>query len=424
MASRLEFFLLALPQHAPCSLDDQSASLWRNRDYVLLWFGQLVSSLGTRVSGLAFPLLVLAVTGSAAEAGLVGAMRTIPFAVLVLPVGALIDRWDRKRVMIICDACRAVALGSIPIAMAAGVLSAAQLGAAAFVEGTFYTFFNVAETACLPRVVRHDQITSAVSFSNVTESVMQMAGPSVGGLLYAFGRAVPFLTDAISYATSVVTLMTIRTEFQGERNVPRRRIWHDVHEGVVWLWKMPLLRSMALMTGTLNVVSMGWVLMIVVLAQRLHSSSFAVGLVLAGGGVGSIVGSSLCGWLQRRFGLRATMLGAIWLWALTWPIYLIPSIPVMALADCLGFVGASVFMVTALGYRLTVTPDHLQGRVNAVYKLLAFGPEPLSLLLTGILIQEFGAPSTVLICMTPQVVLAVWATVSRRLRVALTSHTV
>jgi MFS family permease len=413
---------LALPQHTLPSLDAHPAGLWRNRDYVLLWFGQLVSSLGTRVSGLAFPLLALAVTGSAAEAGLVGAMRTIPFAILVLPVGALIDRWDRKRVMIVCDVCRAVALGSIPIAIAAGVLSAAQLGAAAFVEGTFYTFFNVAEAACLPRVVRHDQITTAASFNNVTESVMQMAGPSVGGLLYAFGRAVPFLTDAISYTTSVVTLMLIRTEFQGERDAPRRHIWHEVREGIVWLWAMPLLRSMALMTGTLNVVSMGWVLMIVVLAQRFHASSFAVGLVLAGGGVGSIVGSALCGWLQRRFGLRLTMLGAIWLWALTWPIYLVPSIPVMALADCLGFLGASVFMVTALGYRLTVTPDHLQGRVNAVYKLLAFGPEPLSLLMTGILIQVFGAPAAVLICMAPQVILAAWATTSRRLRMALAPH--
>jgi MFS family permease len=413
---------MAIRQPDFTSFEDTPPALWRNRDYMLLWFGQIMSSLGTRVSGLAFPLLVLAVTGSAAQAGIVGALRTVPFAVLVLPAGAYIDRWDRKLVMIVCDVFRAIALGSIPVAMVLGLLSSTQLGIAALVEGTFYTFFNVAETACLPRVVRREQITTAVSFSNVTDSAMQMVGPSVGGLLYAMGRAVPFLTDAISYAASVVTLLFIHSEFQGERDAPQRHIWHEVREGVTWMWGQPLLRSLALMMGTLNVVSMGWVLMIVVLAQRFHATSFEVGVVLAGGGIGSLIGSALCGWLQRRFGVRATMLGAIWLWAVTWPIYLVPNVPVMALADCIGFIGCSVFMVTALGYRLTITPDHLQGRVNAVYKLLAFGPEPLSLLLTGVLIQSFGAPATVLICMAPQVVLAIWATRSRHLKRALALH--
>lgn len=397
---------------------ENSAPLWRNADYIRLWLGQIVSALGTRVSQLAFPLLVLAVTRSPAEAGLVGAMRTIPYGILILPAGAYIDRWDRKRVMILCDSGRTVALGSIPLALALGRLSVIQLALVALVEGALFTFFNVAEAACLPRVVAKEQVSAAVSFNMATESVAQMVGPSVGGLLYAFGRAVPFLTDAVSYAISVITLFTIRREFQGERAAPSQRIWHEVWEGMVWLWRQPLLRVLALMIGTLNLVSMGWVLLIIVLAQRFHASSFSIGLVLAGGGIGSIVGASLCSRLQKRFGLRATMLGAIWLWAATWPLYLVQSVPVMALADALGFLGASIFMVTALTYRMTITPDHLQGRVNAVYKLLAFGPEPLSLLLTGVLIQTVGAPTTVLVIMVPQVVLATWASVGGTLRKA------
>ena len=393
-----------------------SNPLWKNADYLLLWLGQIVSSLGTRVSQIAFPLLVLTITKSPAEAGLVGAMRTLAYPILILPAGAYVDRWDRKRVMILCDAGRAIALGSIPLAIATGHLSILQLAVVALFEGMLFTFFNVAETACLPRVVGKEQVARAVSFNMSTDAVSQMAGPSIGGALYGFGRAVPFLTDAISYAASVVTLSRIRTQFQGERPETETHLWQEVREGMVWLWRQPLMRVLALMIGTLNLFSMGWVLLIIVLAQRFQASSFSIGLVLAAGGIGGVIGASLSNWLQARFGLRATMLSAVWLWSMTWPIYLVQSIPVMAVAEAVGFTGASIFMVTALSYRLFVTPDHLQGRVNAIYKLLAFGPEPLGLLLTGVLIQLTGPVTALLVCMTPQVILAIWASVGGTLR--------
>lgn len=101
--------------------------LWRNRDYMLLWSGQIVSSVGTRVSQLAFPLLVLALTHSPAQAGLIAALRGLPYALFILPAGAMVDRWNRKRVMILCDAGRAIALGSIPIALLLGHLTILQL---------------------------------------------------------------------------------------------------------------------------------------------------------------------------------------------------------------------------------------------------------------------------------------------------------
>jgi MFS family permease len=382
----------------------------------LLWLGQIVSSLGTRVSQIAFPLLVLTITRSPAEAGLVGAMRTLPYPVLVLPAGAYVDRWDRKRVMILCDAGRSLALGTIPLALVTGHLTILQLAIVALFEGTLFTFFNVAETACLPRVVGKEQVGQAVSFNMATDAVSQMLGPSIGGALYGLGRAMPFLADAISYATSVLTLSRIRTQFQGQRASTDTDLWQEVKEGMVWLWRQPLIRVLALMIGTLNLFSMGWVLLIIVLAQRFHASSFSIGLILAAGGIGGVIGASLSSWLQRRFGLRTTMLSAVWLWSSTWPIYLIQSVPVMAVAEAVGFTGASIFMVTALSYRLSVTPDHLQGRVNAIYKLLAFGPEPLSLLLTGALIQMFGPVTALLVCMTPQVMLAVWASTGQTLR--------
>src|ERR1051326_6280022 len=122
-------------------------SLWRNRDYMLLWSGQVVSNIGTQVSQLAFPLLILALTQSPALAGIAAALRALPYLIFSLPAGALIDRWDRKLVMIICDTGRALALGSIPVALLLGHLSIAQIFIVTTIEGTLFVFFNIAEVA-------------------------------------------------------------------------------------------------------------------------------------------------------------------------------------------------------------------------------------------------------------------------------------
>src|SRR5215469_18593601 len=117
-------------------------ALWQNRDYLLLWSGQTVSFVGTQVSGIAFPLLILAITGSPAQAGVASALRSLPYIVFSLPVGALIDRWDRKRVMIICDSGRAVALGSIAVVYALfGTVPLFQLYLVALIEGSLFVFF-------------------------------------------------------------------------------------------------------------------------------------------------------------------------------------------------------------------------------------------------------------------------------------------
>ena len=119
----------------------QPRSLWRNRDYLLLWSGQIISEIGSKSSLLAFPLLMLFLTGSPAQAGLLGALRGLPYILFCLPAGALIDRWNRKRVMILCDTGRALAMGSIPLAYVLGHLTLAQLYIVSFIEGTLYIFF-------------------------------------------------------------------------------------------------------------------------------------------------------------------------------------------------------------------------------------------------------------------------------------------
>jgi MFS family permease len=392
-------------------------SLWRNRDYVLLWSGQTVSSIGTQVSLLAFPLLILAITHSPAQAGIIAALRGLPYALFILPAGALIDRWDRKRVMILCDTGRALALGSIPLALALGRLTIVQLYIVSLVEGTLFTFFSLAETACLPQVVSKEQLPTAVAQSTVIDSISGMLGPSLSGALYSIGRTIPFLTDAISYTASVLSLFFIKAEFQEERDHAPMRLWADIGEGLSWLWHQPLIRFIAILTGGITMPVVGYALILIVLAQGQHASSFVIGLIFACGGVGSILGALLVAPLEKHFGFPQLVIGSTWVWALTWLLFIIAPNPlILGIVTSLAFIIVPIYTSVQFGYRLAVIPDHLQGRVNSVFRLIAFGGQPIGLAMTGVLIQWIGPVSTVLVLFVPQFILCVAATFNKHLR--------
>ncbi len=395
----------------------RSVPLWRNRDYILLWSGQMISSVGTRVSMLAFPLLVLALTHSPAQAGLIGAMRGLPYALLILPAGALVDRWNRKRVMILCDIGRAIALGSIPLALILGRLTITQLYIVSLVEGILFTFFGLAETACLPNVVAKEQLPTAAAQGMAIDSVSGLIGPSIGGVLYGIGRVVPFLADAISYGASVVSLFCMKAKFQKERDPVPLHLWADIKEGLGWLWKQPLIRFLALLTGGMFAPVVGYSLILIVIAQSQHASAFTIGVIFACGGVGSILGAFLVTPLQKRFSFGQIMIVSTWIWALTWLLFAIAPNPlILGIVTAVSFIIVPIFLSVQFGYRLALIPDHLQGRVNSVFRLIAFGSEPIGLAVTGILLQAFGPITTVLILFVPQFLLGIAATLNTGLR--------
>ena len=189
------------------SSSSKPKSLWHNRDYMLLWSGQALSDIGGAVSELAFPLLVLAVTHSPAQAGFVAALRALPATFFSLFAGVLVDRWDRKQVMLVCDAGRALSLASIPIAFALGHLTVWQLYITAFLEGTLMIVFTLAKTAAISQVVTPVQLTTAVAQEEFVEGTTALFGPPLAGILYTLGMMLPFITDAVSYTH--LTLPTI-----------------------------------------------------------------------------------------------------------------------------------------------------------------------------------------------------------------------
>ena len=395
----------------------KTARLWSSRDWVLLWSGQLVSVVGTQVSQLAYPLLMLALTDSPAQAGFLSAARTIPYLLLGLPAGALVDRWDRRRVMIVCDAGRALALGSIPLALAFGWLSLAQLYAVALLEGTLNVFFNLAETAALTRVVSREQIPSATTLNEVTLSTGSMLVPALGGLIFAIGQGFAFLVDAISYAVSVVSVWFIRADLSAPRTADASRLLDDIREGVVWLWRQSLMRFLAFVVGGTVLIESGYMLVVIVLAQRMDASPAAVGLVLGAGGVGSVVGAVLSGPAMRRLTFGQIAMGVHWIWVLLLPLYAIAPTPLALAAITAAAYGVTpIFFVAQYSYRLARIPNELQGRVNGVFRLFQFVGQPLGLALAGLLSQFIGPVNTVLVFAALLLVLALSITLNRELR--------
>lgn len=394
-------------------------SLWRNRDYLLLWSGQAVSSVGAEASQLALPLLILSLTHSPAQAGFAGALRSLSYLLLGLPAGALIDRWDRKRAMILCDAGRALALGSIPLALVLDRLTMAQLYLVSLIEGGLYVFFSLAETAALPQVVAKAQLPAATAQNEVTGGVVTLVGPSLGGALFGVARALPFLVDAISYAASVLSLSWIRLPFQEERPSQPRGLLVEMREGLTWLWREPVVRSLMLLHGGLILSYEGMLLIVLVIAERQHAAPAAIGLAFGISGLGAILGAVLGAQVHKRLHLGQIMVGAFWLFALLWPLYAIaPSLLALGLILGAFWVVDEVYDVAQISYRLALIPEALRGRVNGAFRIVAFGCETLSLALTGLLLQQFGVLATILCFEVPLIVLALAVTLNRALRTA------
>jgi hypothetical protein len=374
----------------------QTKSLWRNRDYLLLRGGQALSDIGGAVSELAFPLLVLTVTHSPAQTGFVVALRALPAPLFSLFAGVLVDRWNRKRVMLVCDIGRALSLASIPLAYMLGYLTIWQLSLAAFLEGTLMMMFTLAKAAALPQVVTRTQLTTAVAQEEFVEGTTALLGPSFSGVLYTLGAMFPFLTDAFSYLISLATLLLIRTPFQQERPLTQRNVWAEIGSGVLWVWHQPFILTMTLLMGAGAFIFSSNALLIIILAQQHHASAVVIGLIFAAGGVGAILGSWLAPHLQHRLTVGQSILLCRWYFVLIWPLYALVPFPFVlgALEFGTGFVDP-IEDVPYFSHRLKLIPDEFKGRVISVCRLVPATMRPLGLALTGILIQRIGIFPTI-----------------------------
>ena len=371
-----------------------STPLRRNRDFQLLWFGQAISVIGSRTSQIAYPLLVLAMTGSAAAAGIVGFLGTLPYILFQLPAGVVMDRVSRRRVMIACDAIRLGALGSIPAAALVGRLTLIQVTIVAFVEGTTFVFFRLGEVSAIRLIVPPAQHPEALSQNEARLRAATLLGNPIGGFLFDISRTLPFLADAFSYAVSLVTLLLIRAPFEETRTEKPHNVVADIVEGIRWIWSQHYILIVNTAASLTNAMFQIVVLVVIVAERQRGASATLIGLVLAGWGAGGVVGSLAGGWVARRVRVTIVIIGTVWLWtALTPLVGAVGNAAVLAaLMGVLASAGAVWNVATStIYYRLV--PDRLIARVSSVGSLTAFGALPLGALAAGLLVQAFG-PAT------------------------------
>ncbi|MGM1058477.1 MFS transporter [Saccharothrix sp. Mg75] len=401
-------------------MGNQAPPLHRNRDFVLLWTGSAVSILGSSVSSMAYPLLVLALTGSAADAGLAGFVALLPQLLFQVPAGAVVDRYDRRRMMIWCDVVCAVVLGTLVVALLLDRLTMPHILVVGFLEGTFAVCHRLAAAAGVPAIVHPSQLARALAHNEARRRGAAMLGRPLGGVLFGFGRAAPFVFDIASYAVSVVTLGLIRRDLQAERGaVARRPRLAEFTEGAVWLWRHPFLRTTTLLIAGSNLLFQALFLVVIVIATEGGAPPSAVGVMLGVLAVGGVLGSLAAPAVSRRLSLRAVVVGANAAWLLLLPVLALVRDPLAlgAVFAAMAFVGP-LWNVSVSAYQLSVTPDRIRGRVLGAAGMISFGTVPLGSLAGGLLMGWVGAAATVWVLTGWMAVLVLTAVLSPAVRTA------
>ena len=366
-----------------------SVPLRRNQGFRMLWTGQLLSDTGTQVGGLAYPLLILALTHSAALAGVVGTARAATVLGLQLPAGALADRFDRRLTMIICDILRALLLAVLAVLVVAHLAPWPVVMVVSMIEGGAGVIFTPAAAAALPAIVPDGQLEEAWAATEARTYAASLAGPALGGLLFGLGQAVPFLADAVSYGASFGTVSRIRGRFRPENPAGRKALWREVADGLRFVGQVPILRAALIQVPLVNFAFTG-VIFTVTLALRQHGTSATViGLVQAAIAVGGLLGAVVAPRLQGRvrlatLGTAITLTGAA-LFGAAAP--LVPS-PLVALPVALSLLLAPAANAALVAVILRSAPGEMRGRVTNTVVMAATALAALAPLLAGLLIEH------------------------------------
>ncbi|MFI9388809.1 MFS transporter [Kutzneria sp. NPDC052558] len=399
-------------------MDQRRASVTRNRDFWLLLSGQAVSFVGDQAQFFALPLVVLAISGSPTQAGVVMGLSTVSFLAFGVVAGALVDRWDRKTTMIWCEAGRAVLVGSVVAAMAVGALGLPHLYLVSIVSGALTTLFQSANSAALPNVVGADQLSTALGYTETVNNTVRVFGATAAGAMYALGRVVPFAVNAVSFAVSAVTLRFMRVEFQDKRTDERpSKLIKEIGAGLDWVWRRPVIRFLTLISAADNIRYGAGYLVIVVLAQGLGASALEIGVIFSAAAVGALLGALVSDRVTKRFPLGRIAVVMLWVEALGFPLYAVAPNPlVLAVIAAVESLVAPVYSVAMSTYRLAITPDELRGRATSAVSTVTTGALSIGTILGGFLLTALGAHVLVLVLGGWMVCLAVLTTVNRTVR--------
>jgi len=356
------------------------------------------------------------VTGSPAQAGVVGFARIVPWALFGFVAGVVADRLNRKRVMIVCDVVRILAVLSLVVTLAMGRATVWQIALVAFVEGSMYIFFNIAELGALRSVVPARQLPAAAAAEQARYSTVTLVAPPLGGALFGLGRTLPFVADVVSYLFSLGSLLLMRTPFQEEREQDDAPMRAQLAEGFRWLWGHRFFRACALLFSWVNLVWEALFLVLIVAGRREGLSGGEIGLLIAGFGACSLLGSVAAPRITRLLSMRTLIIGSFWLQTGFAVFLLKPSVYVLLA----GTVPMAFFLPAVnsavIGYRTAVVPDRLTGRVGGVARTIALCTAAFGPLSAGLLLHSLSLRETVGVYAAFMLLLAVLGTLNPSIR--------
>ncbi|MEU8774464.1 MFS transporter [Streptomyces sp. NPDC048606] len=386
---------------------DPPASLWRNRNFLLLWTGQGMGTLGPRVALVAMPLLALEVLdASTFQVSLLTLLGWLPYLVFSLPAGVVADRLDQRRTMIACDLGRMLLLVSIPVASMTGWLSLTYLYVVVATTGTLTVLFTVAYRSQLPKLVGATQLVDANGKLGMSDALAEMGGPALAGLLVGLlGAARGLFANAATYGLSALTLGLIKVPAADRQGaaVARLPFRTAVTEGFAFVRREAVLRSLLLCTTVSNFFFIAASsVQVTFMSRELHASPAVIGLVFSCAAVGGLLAGAFANRLSNAIGSARIM----WVSMLVpGPLYLLMpaagpgwGLALFALGLAAFSANSTLFNTASLSYRQRVCPPDLLSRVSSVYLWISYGAVPLGSLLGGTLGATLGLRPTLWLC--------------------------
>jgi MFS family permease len=361
--------------------------------YWRLWWANTVSSTGDGAFVAALPLLAVTITRDPRLVSVVTAATFLPWLLLSLPAGAVVDRYDRATLMWRAQAVQAAVVAVVAILIVVHHADIAVLAVGGLLLGSAEVIFSNAAQSVLPALVPPELLPKANGSQQVSLTVGEsFLGPPIGSLLFAASAALPFGLDAASFAGSAALAARLPRTHPASDTAKRPRIRAQIAEGLRWLAGHRLLRVVAVLLGIYNFANqMGQAILVLLATQTLHVSTRGYGLLLAASAVGSVVGGLVNPVLTRRLGLLPSLVFPAVVDAVAFAgIGLAPGpIVVAALLAVQGF-SVAMWNVVTVSLRQRIVPGRLLGRVNSVYRMLGWGLMPLGALAGGFVAHAAG----------------------------------
>ena len=388
-------------------------------EFFKLWTGQAISSLGSSITTIAMPLAaILVLHASPVQLGVLSALTFLPHLLFGLPAGVLVDRLPRRSILVIADVGRALLLGSVPLLGVLGLLHMEHLYAVAFLAGVMTLLFDSTATTLVPLLVGRENLVRANSAWLLNVSIAGIVGPSLaGGLVQLLTAPVTIAFDALSFLLSAGCSLLIGVASNTSAAVGRPiRLRSEIVEGLRVLFGSKILSSIAV-SATVGALAgaMQAPLVILYLVRELSLSPALVGLAVTATGVASVAGALLAPVYSQRIGLGRAYISGQLLASLAGVALAAASgsmavvAPFVILGQLLRGLGPPLFGVAQTTLRQTIVPDHVLGRVNATWRFLVFGAQPLGALLGGGLGAVLGLRAALVLSSLGMLVGFLWA---------------